>query len=328
MSRVTELPTKNGRSYMKRLDLQRLILSGTLLLTLGACAHQPKQSISANIPIPSPAPPPQHRILLQEAHSETANLRGEVSSLKILMAKQMGELRSLRNQSQSVHHREQERGMQLQDIRSQLLSSQASQEQLQKHNMELEGQVANIPDTSQLVSDIQSLRGSFQEIINSINGLVSDMRLIKQKIHGTPKKLEPQLTKIPTPSAPATAESLTPDANGHIMIQEGDTLWKLARTYKISVPQIQEWNNLSSDLIRTGRRLKISEPEEKSEVQPPQIKTSTSAPTPAPFFMQNTPMTPAQDNPQPSMETQVDVPSDPTHILSIASPQTDSPESP
>ena len=135
-SLVTGLPTKNGRSFMKRLYLQHMIVSGTLVFALGACVHKPTKSMKADIPIEVPSPPPQHMVLLQEAHAEAADLRGEVASLKILMAKQMGELQSLRGQSQSVHHREQDQGLQLQKIRSQLFSSQAERDQLRKHNMD------------------------------------------------------------------------------------------------------------------------------------------------------------------------------------------------
>ncbi len=201
---------------MKRLYVQHMILSGTLVLALGACVHKPAKSMKASIPIEAPSPPPQHMVLLQEAHSDAAILRGEVASLKILMAKQMGELQSLREQSQSVHHREQNQGLQLQNIRSQLLSAQAERDQLRKHNMELEGQVASMPDTSQLVSHIQALSGSFQTMMNTMKGLVADIHLIKQEMHISPKHPKPQQTKMTTRLPTATmTNTLPPDAHHH-----------------------------------------------------------------------------------------------------------------
>ena len=148
---------------MKRLYWQHMILSGTIVLTLGACVHKPTKAMQADSQIEAASLPPQQTVLLQEARFEAENMRAEIASLKILMAKQAGELRSLREQSQSVHNREQDQGQQLQNIRSQLLSSQAERDQLRMQNMELEGQVAGIPDTSQLVSDIQAIRTSFQK---------------------------------------------------------------------------------------------------------------------------------------------------------------------
>lgn len=312
---------------MKRLYFQRMILSGTLILALGACAHKPTKTVRADIPMEVASPPPQHRVLLQEARSESDNLRGEMASLKILMAKQMGELQSLRKQSQSIQHREQGQGQELQNIRSQLLSSQAERDQLRKHNMELEGQVASLPDTSQLVSDIQTLTGSFQEIMSSIKDLASDMRLIKQEMHITTNQLKPQQTKMAAgPSASALADEQTPDAKGRIIIQNGDTLWQLSRTYRVSVDQLREWNHLPSDLIMTGLRLKVLDPMETVESLPEHVKTPIE--TSQPMAQEKTPDAIVQEITHPTSESPMERSSETTHILSIAGPQSDSNESP
>lgn len=313
---------------MKRLYFQHMLLSGTLVLALGACVHKPTKDMIADMPIEAASPPPQQVLLLQETRAESENLRGELSSLKIQMAKQMGELQSLRGQSQSVHHREQNQGQELQNIRSQLMSSQAERDQLRKHNMELEGQVSSLPDTSQLLADIQALRSSFQQIMSSMKSLVSDMTLIKQEMRiTTNKKVKPQQTKMTnSPPPSAMSENIAPDAKGRIVIQEGDTLWKLSRTHKVSVEQLREWNHISSDLIMTGLRLKVAEPMETVEAQPDQIEVST--PASAPESPNGTLDGVVQDLPHPTMETREDGATESTHILSIARPQSDSHESP
>ncbi len=312
---------------MKRLYFQRILLSGTLIMALGACTHKPSKTMKAELPIAAPSPPSQQVVLLQEARSETMNLRGELSSLKILMAKQMGELRTLRKQSQSVQHREKDQGLQLQDIRSQLLSSQAERDQLRKHNMELEGQLVSLPNTTQLVSDIQALTGSFQQIMSSMKDLASDMRLIKQEMHITTKTLKPQQTKM-TPSQPASRvpEERTPDSNGRIMIFDGDTLWRLSQTYHVSVDQLKDWNNLSSDLIMTGLRLQVVDSQETDEDQPEHVNTSTDLLEPETH--EKLPDSIVQKIPHSSPQTRIDIPTESTHILSITPPQSDSHESP
>ena len=312
---------------MKRFYLQHMILSGTLVLTLGACVHKPTKAMQVNPQVEAASPPPQQTVLLQEARFEADNMRAEIAGLKILMAKQAGELRSLRERSQSVHHREQDQGQQLQNLRSQLLSSQAERDQLRKHNMELEGQVASMPDTSQLVSDIQALRGSFQQIMSNMKGLASDMRLIKQEMRMTTKQLKPQQTKLAKSLPTMTmADKLTPDAKGRIIIQEGDTLWKLSRTYQVSVGQLREWNNMTSDLIMTGFPLKVAKPLETVEDQSTPAKASTELSVPA--AKEENLDNSVQEKPQPTMDTRVEIPSEPKNILSIASPQSDSHESP
>ena len=311
---------------MKRLYLQHLLLSGTLALSLGACVHKPTKTMKADIPIEAASPPPQ-TVLLQEARLESDNLRAELASLKILAAKQSGELQSLRKRSQSVHHREQNQGTQLQNIRGQLLSLQTERDQLRKQNMELEGQVASMPDTSQLVSDIQSLRGSFQQIMHSMKVLASDMRLIKQEMRITTKKLKPQQTKLTKtlPTVVLTGKQ-TPDTKGRIIIRYGDTLWQLSRTYQVSVDQLKEWNHMTSDFIMSGFHLKVVEPMEGIEDQPDHVKTATELTVP--LAKEENLDLPVQEIPQPTVETHVEIPSEPTHILSIARPQPDSHESP
>jgi LysM repeat protein len=312
---------------MKRVYLQHLILSGTLVLTLGACVHKPTKAMQAQTQIETASPPPQQTVLLQEARLEAENMRSEIASLKILMAKQAGELRSLREQSQSVHHREQDQGQELQSIRSQLLSSQAERDQLRKHNMELEGQVASAPDTSQLVSDIQAIRSSFENMMSSMKELASDITLIKREMRITTKKLQPQQTQLKRTQAPkALTGQRIPDGKGRIIIQDGDTLWKLSRTYQVSVGQLREWNNMTSDLIMTGLRLKVAQPLETVEAQPAPAKASKelSVPEDQEKSLDNS----VQEYPQSKMDTRVEMPSEPKHILSIASPQPDSHESP
>ena len=311
---------------MKRLYWQHLILTGTLVFSLEACAHKPTTTMKTDRQMETPAALPPHMVLLREARSEAENMRAELASLKILMAKQAGEIRSLRERSQSVYDREQNQGTELQQIRSQLLSSQADREQLRRHNMELESQVVNMPDTSQLVSDLQSLSGSFQQIMGSMKGLASDMKLIKQEMHITTNTITPRQIKMtPNLQAGRIANTLTRDATrkldakGRIIIHDGDTLFELSQSYFTSVQQLKEWNNLTSDLIISGFPLKVAEPSETVDAPITQVKATND---------RLLPKAPVQrvehkndTKPQTPMDTHVEIPSEPTHILSLGNPE-------
>ncbi len=318
---------------MKRLYWQHVLLTGTLALSLEACVHKPTQTMKADSQIETPAGLPPHMVLLKEARAEAENMRAELASLKILMAKQAGEIRSLRQRSQSVYNREQDQGTELQQIRSQLLSSEAEREKLRKHNMVLESQVVSMPDTSQLISDLQSLQGSFQHIMGNMKGLASDMKLIKQEMDIPTQPLTPQKTKMTTSSVtggfartdhPAATQGL--DAKGRIIIQDGDTLWELSQTYLVSVQQLKDWNSLTSDLILTGFPLKVSEPSEVLVDPLIQVNVPTDRAVPkAPVQRVEHEI---HENPQIPMDAHVKIPSEPKHILAIGSPQLDSQESP
>ena len=306
---------------MTRFHLAHMILSGIFVLTLGACVHKPTKPLEVDPPMAQVSPLSQQGVLLQEARIENENLRAELGALKILMAKQAGELQSLKGQSQSIHNREQDQGLQLQQIRSELLSSQAERDQLRKHNIELEGQVASMPDTSQLVSDIQALNSSFQQIMTSMKQLTADITLIKREIHISSDKLKPQKTTLTTPEQhPSSPKDHTPDSKGRIIIQNGDTLWKISRKYDVSVAQLKEWNGITSDLIMTGLRLRVITP---SEPQPTQANSFIEPPAPpAGHEHVNEPVQeslPTEDNlVESSPETK--------HILSLGSPDSTSHE--
>jgi len=306
---------------MARPYFKHLILCGVWALSLEACIHKPIKSMKTEVPVaPPPSLPTQQTILLQEARFNSDNLRAELASLKILMAKQAGELRSLRQQSHSIHQRENDQGLQLQNIRAELMALQAERDQFRKQNMELESQVANIPNTTQIVSDIQEVQGSFQQIMSKISGLVSDITLIKQQMGVSKQSPKPQQTKL---TQKISSLPQTTDAKGRVLIHEGDTLWELSRMYGTTVDQIREWNKLSSDLIRTGFWLKVMVP---TEAQSP--PATPSGETPAVTTIQARPQVPVVETGFEDQRSSTDRPSEPTHILSIGGPSSDSPESP
>lgn len=239
-----------------------MMLGGFSVLVLTACAqHLDKLEPPVDRQPPQLAAPPPQTLLLQEARNEAEHLRGEVASLKILAAKQSGELQSLQNRSHSVHQREQDQGQQLQQIRAQLFAAQEERDRLRQRNAELEGQVQGVADISQFLQDIQALQASFQTIKDNLQLLTADVTLIKQKLQIAPRKAEPRQTKmtgtLPDGVPPA---SQTPDSTGHIVIRKGDTLWQLANQYHVTINQLKDWNGLQSDVIMTGLRLRVADP--------------------------------------------------------------------
>lgn len=312
---------------MNRLHWAHMILSSTFVLALGACTHKPSKPLEVTPSMGYVSQASQQSALLQEARSESETLRAEIGALKILMAKQAGELQSLQGQSQSVHHREQDQGLQLQQIRSELLSSQAERDQLRKRNMELEGQVASMPDTSQLVSDIQALTSSFQQIMSGMKQLTADMMLIKREMRITSGKATPQQTKLSSPKPPMSSQDQqTPDSKGRIVIQNGDTLWKIAMKYDVSVEQLKEWNGITSDLIMTGLHMRVTSPTEPLPAQDmPRVEPSALSTT-----KEQVKETGLESLPKslPIQNNRVGNTPEPKHILSLGNPQPNSNESP
>ncbi|KQU22338.1 peptidoglycan-binding protein [Bacillus sp. Leaf13] len=45
----------------------------------------------------------------------------------------------------------------------------------------------------------------------------------------------------------------------NVNVKDGDTLWGISQTYKVSIEDIKDWNHLSSDTIYSGETLHISQ---------------------------------------------------------------------
>ncbi len=78
----------------------------------------------------------------------------------------------------------------------------------------------------------------------------------------------PQASPIvmPTPSAAEPVRT--------IVVQGGDTLWRLARRHKVSLEALKSLNGLPTNLIVAGRTLRLPEPRlQQAVVQPVSLKT-------------------------------------------------------
>jgi len=45
-------------------------------------------------------------------------------------------------------------------------------------------------------------------------------------------------------------------------VKRGDSLWQIARTYSISVSQLQRWNRLGGHALKPGQTLTVSAPKQ------------------------------------------------------------------
>jgi LysM repeat protein len=110
----------------------------------------------------------------------------------------------------------------------------------------------------------QKYQSSIQEL-KTLNGLQSDLLQINQVL------------KITDQAAPI----VTPPASFYTIVK-GDYLGKIAKQFNMTVSDLKNLNNLTSDLIFPGQKLKVSN--DVTPVQPPVKPTPVVTPvTPAPI---------------------------------------------
>ncbi len=114
---------------------------------------------------------------------------------------------------------------------------------------------------------------------NKVLGWESDTKLLEKTGNNTFPRKEPTVQipiSIPVPANPGRSESvyergveptvypavidydnLPKSTTGIHTVIKGDTMYNIAKRYKISVQQLMEWNNLSEQTVKLGQQLKI-----------------------------------------------------------------------
>jgi 3D (Asp-Asp-Asp) domain-containing protein len=67
-------------------------------------------------------------------------------------------------------------------------------------------------------------------------------------------------------------------ASNTYTVKSGDSLYRIAHTYKISISNLKQWNNLKSDIIHPKQVLKITKPAAVQSVKKASTKVIVSTP--------------------------------------------------
>jgi len=74
---------------------------------------------------------------------------------------------------------------------------------------------------------------------------------LKIRLSANQKPIVPKSTKQ------VTIKAIPPKREKTYVVQEGDSLWKIARKYKIDIDLIKKRNGLKSDALKPGTTLKL-----------------------------------------------------------------------
>lgn len=124
-------------------------------------------------------------------------------------------------------------------------------------------------DSGDTLWSLSSEAGKSVEEVKSLNNLTSD-----NIFPGDVLKIDGEAPA----AAPAeeTTEEVSSDATTYT-IEAGDTLFSIANQFDVSVSELQEWNNLTSDLIFVGKTINVAGGSEAAEEAPAVEETSAPA---------------------------------------------------
>jgi len=118
----------------------------------------------------------------------------------------------------------------------------------------LENDNGSRAEVEALRAEIAALKASNTELRNRINTMHEE---IVRDLTGKISKMQKDLTPPPAPPQPQQPPRPSMGPHREYAVQPGDTLSLIAAAFKTTVPKIKEMNNLKSDSIRVGQKLKL-----------------------------------------------------------------------
>jgi membrane-bound lytic murein transglycosylase D len=110
---------------------------------------------------------------------------------------------------------------------------------------ENQNETVHIVQSGDVLLHIAAKYNTTVEQLKAWNNLTGDNIQIGQKL------IVRSIGTVPAQTPPSTAKSMI------YTVKSGDTLGKIAKLYNVSVDDIKKWNNLTSDRIDIGQKLKI-----------------------------------------------------------------------
>jgi LysM repeat protein len=239
---------------VKRLGLRRASCAVALCLCAQGCASDRGALLSAEVE----AARRHADYVVREARAEVAALRSEIAAARLAAARQKAELEALHHQLAAF---QQTRAVQQRAL-------EAKEAELAAVRNERDQSLKTAVETHAAQAGVQARITELETTVTSLSAELAEMKKHRgQKPPASPGKpaadSDRASTVTPTAVVMTTFEgerlSQTGSQNrpSSIRVQPGDSLWAIARRYRLTVADLKETNELTGDLIRVGQRLII-----------------------------------------------------------------------
>lgn len=141
---------------------------------------------------------------------------------------------------------------------------QQAMAEVQRVSGQLDVMQNNFDDLARRVSRLESGGGeskALRQEIDSLRATISELRRQMDNQRGEiVKDISGRIAKMqPPPPPPPTKVTVKKVVGPHFeyTVESGDTLSLVAKAFNTSVPKIREMNNLKSDILRVGQKIKV-----------------------------------------------------------------------
>ena len=231
--------------------------------------------------------------LVHDAQAELAAIRRDLAAARIATSKQEGEAAELRRKTNALEADRAELRKMLEQAHSAVNALQIERDELKQVLVQTQTMSVVRQDSSASTKlDGIDVQADMKELKARMVILIEELAQMKQrfpnKTHATagrtgresseqtatasPERVvrgeTPQPRIVPSalflaPSEPAPqpghASDLSPQ-QGHIRVQPGDSLWKLAHEYATTIDELKRVNGLTTDMVHAGQRLILPSP--------------------------------------------------------------------
>lgn len=116
----------------------------------------------------------------------------------------------------------------------------------------------------ELTAQVQALREQLARVQEEAAAREQELMRAQTKGEAKSKKAKRKAqADAPAPEAAETASGPGPaeKAPSVHVVQAGETIFRIARQYGVSVQQLRQWNNLKNDVIEIGQQLIVAPPQ-------------------------------------------------------------------
>jgi LysM repeat protein len=221
--------------------------------------------------------------LVYDTQAELAALRRDLATARIATSKQEGEAAELRRKTNVLETDRAELRKMLGQTHSAVNALQIERDELKQALMQTQSVSVVRQDSSASTKlDGIDVQADMKELKARMVILIEELAQMKQRFSNktpatagrtsresseqtataSPERVVRSETPQPriVPSAILLTSSEPTPQQGHIRIQPGDSLWKLAHEYATTIDELKRVNGLTTDMVHAGHRLILPPP--------------------------------------------------------------------